>query len=128
MVTLFIDLKKAHDTVNHSILLEKLDSYGIRGITLKWFESYLNGRKQRVKIGSMFSEWQNVNIGVPQGSVLGSLLLLVYINNLPTVSSIMPSVLFAGDTCLTLADDNCVNLDNTFNSELKKNICMVNQK
>ena len=62
----------------------------------------------------------HVNIGVPQGSVLGSLLFLVYINNLPTVSSILHSVLFADDTCLTLADDNYSNLVNTFNSELKK--------
>ena len=120
VITLFIDLKKAYDTVNHNILLEKLESYGIRGIALKWFENYLNGRKQKVKIGSLFSEWQNVNIGVPQGSVLGSLLFLVYINNLPTVSSILHSVLFADDTCLTLADDNYSNLINTFNSELKK--------
>ena len=68
----------------------------------------------------MFSEWQNLNIGVPKESVLVSLFFLVYINRLPTVSSILHSVLFANDTCLTLADDNYSNLNNTFNSELKK--------
>ena len=56
LITLFNDLKKAYDTVNHSILLEKLECYGIRGNALKWFENYSNGRKQRIKIGSMFSE------------------------------------------------------------------------
>ena len=74
LITLFIYLKKAYDTVNHTILLEKLESYGIRGEALKWFQNYSNGRKQRVKIGSMFSERDNINIAVPQGNVLGSLL------------------------------------------------------
>ena len=106
--------------MNHNILLEKLEPYGIRGIALKWFENYLKRRKQRVKVGSMFSEWQNVNIGLPQGSVLWSLLFLVYINNLPTVSSILHSVLYANNTCLTSADDNYSNLFKTFNSELKR--------
>ena len=115
----FIYLKKAYDTVNHNILHERLESYGIKGIALKWMENYLNGRKQRVKICWVYSDWQNVNIGVRQGSVLGSLSFLVYINNFPPVSSILHSVLFADDTCLTLADDNYSNLINTFNSELK---------
>ena len=110
---------KVYDTLNRRILLEKLESYGIGGNALKWLENHLNGRKQRVKIGSMFSEWQTVNIGVRQGNVLGSLLFLVYINNLPTGSSILHSVLFAGDIFLTLADDNFSYLINTFNSELK---------
>ena len=80
---------------------------------MKWFESYLNGRKRRVKIGSTFSEWQNVSICVSQRSVLASLLFQVYINNLPTVASILYSVLFADDTCLTLVDENYSNLVNT---------------
>ena len=67
----------------------------------------------------MFSEWQNVYIVVLQGSVLGSLLFLVYINNLLTVSSIMHGVLFADDTCLTIADDSYSNLIKTFNLDMK---------
>ena len=80
---------------------------------------YFNGRKQRVKIGSMFSEWQNLNADVLEGNVLRSLLFLVYINNLSTVSSILKSVLLADDSCLTLVVENYSNPINTFKSELK---------
>ena len=80
-ITLFIDLKKAYDTVNHTILLGKSETNGTRGNALKWFGNYLNERKKRVQIGALFSEWQYVNIGVPQGIVSGSLLFIVYISN-----------------------------------------------
>ena len=105
--------------MNHSQLLEKFVSYGLRGNALKWFGNYLKGRKQRVKIGSMFSEWRIVSTGVTQGSMLGSLIFLLYIKNLPTVSSVLHSVFFADDTCPSLANNNYSNLINTFNSELK---------
>ena len=120
IIGLFVDLKKAYDTVNHSILLEKLHAYGIRGVTLNWFKNYLMGRKHRVKIGNNLSDWTDVTIGIPQGSVLGCILFLLYINDLPQTSSLLHTVLFADDTCFTLADSNLTNLINNFNRELNK--------
>ena len=70
----FIDLQKAFDTVDHTILLKKLENYGVRGLSNEWFQSYLSNRKQYVSINGFESNIQNISIGVPQGSVLGPLL------------------------------------------------------
>ena len=78
----FVDLKKAFDTVDHNILLKKLDYYGVRGIANEWFASYLKNRKQFVSIGGHISSTQVIQTGVPQGSVLGPLFFLLYINDL----------------------------------------------
>lgn len=96
------DFRKAFDSVNFDILLLKLEHYGIRGTALLWFESYLKHRLQRTKIttgsSSVYSEWGETSAGVPQGSILGPFLFLLYINDLPSNVSTASTTMFADDT------------------------------
>ena len=117
---LFIDLRKAFDTVNHIILLKKLKHYGIRDSVNNWFESYLSNRKQYVFVNGESSQLRNITCGVPQGSVLGPLLFLIYINDLPNISKKLDFYLFADDTNIYFEAENPVLLETILNKELKK--------
>ena len=99
--SLFIDLKKTFDTLDHKILLSKMEKYGISGNCYHWFQSYLSERLQCVHINDYTSDWLPIKTGIPQGSVLGPLLFLIYINNLKDVTSHSDVFLFTDDTNIT---------------------------
>ena len=108
------------DTVNHSILVAKLENYGIRGLINTWFKSYLRDHQQSIEIDNHISKEEKTLCGVPQGSVLGPLLFLLYINNIYKCSSEFTFYLFADDTSIIYANNNLRTLESTVNSELAK--------
>ena len=115
---IFIDLSKAFDTVNHEILLRKMEHYGIRGLSLDWFNLYLSNRKQYVYLNGEPSQLENITCGAPQGSVLGPLLFLIYINDLPYISEVLQFYLFADDT--NIYYESIDEVEKIINKELKK--------
>ena len=116
---IFLDLAKAFDSVSHDILLRKLEKYGIRGNVLKLFESYLTNRFQFVSLENSSSSLIRILFGVPQGSILGPLLFLIYINDLPDATSLYVK-LFADDTFLCVQNESVPVLESVVNSELTK--------
>ena len=100
---LFIDLKKAFDTIDHEILLSKLELYGFKGVSLNLFRDYLSDRTQVTVINNINSETSFISCGVPQGSILGPLLFLLYINDLPNCNLLSDVRMYADDTNLTFA-------------------------
>ena len=112
-------MSKAFDTVNHSILLSKLEHYGIRGVGHSWFKSYLDNRTQIVTVNGENSTELKIICGVPQGSILGPLLFLLYINDTYNFSEVLDFRLFADDTSILFAD-KCLNtIEQTVNYEMK---------
>ena len=117
---MFIDFAKAFDSIDHRILLKKLEKYGIRGLPLQLITSYLTDRKQTVRIGSSISSECIINRGVPQGSVLGPLYFLIFVNDMPRYLSNSYSILFADDCTLCYRGQSLNSTIELCNSELKK--------
>ena len=118
--SVFLDFAKAFNTVNHNILLEKLENYGI--MALNWFKSYLYKRQQVVKINNTYSQPMEINCGVPQGSVLGPLLYLMYINDISRTSNLLKFHLFADDTSIFYSDKDVNQIERVVNKELSKRV------
>ena len=115
---MFIDLKKAFDTCNFDILLAKLKHNGIRGTEQAWFRSYLSNRQQYVDINGNISSLETLPMGIPQGSVAGPILFLVFINDLPNASDLF-TILFADNTTLQCNSSCLHTLYSTVNYNLK---------
>ena len=116
----FIDLKKAFDTVDHNILLDKLNFYGFRGLINQWFSAYLNDRTQTTQIAGHISNRASISFGVPQGSVLGPLLFFLYVNDIHRCATKLKFYLFADGTNILFAEKNLKVTETVVNTELCK--------
>ena len=116
----FIDLKKVFDTIDHSLLIKKLNIYGIRGVASSWITSYLDKRSQYVYYNDVKSDTPDISCGVPQGSILGSKLFILYINDMVNVSKLFKFIIFADDTNLFCSNRDIVNLRIMVCHELSK--------
>ena len=118
-ISIFLDLTKAFDTTCHTILIDKMEHYGFRGLSNTWFSNYLKNRQQLVSINGIESDPREILMGVPQGSVLGPVLFLLFINCLPNAVSFL-TLLFADDTTFQMSGNNIQELFVNVNSELEK--------
>ena len=119
-LAIFIDLSKTFDTINHDILLHKLQLYGISGIRNSWFANYLSNRKQLTEIGNSKSSHKFLTTGVPQGSILGTILFLIYINDIKSCTNNKIILSYADDTTVYLSGPNTNEMIDIMNTELKK--------
>ena len=117
---LFLDIKKAFDTVDNNLLLQKLHRYGIRHNSFNILSSYLSGRTQRVKIRNKLSSTRDITMGVPQGSILGPILFIIYINDLPNISNEITCLSYADDTAIIFKNKSTEDLQNTVNDVTAK--------
>ena len=120
VIGVFLDLKKAFDTVNHTILMKKLEYYGIRGRIFNWLKSYLDNRKQYVHYNGYDSDKKTITHGVPQGSILGPLLFILYINDFSRSSDLLFSILFADDTSVFIEGTSYDKVIDIVNKELDR--------
>ena len=117
---IFMDLLKAFDTIDHENLLAKLYHYGFRGVSHAWFTNYLSNRKQMVLYNSTLSSCESIKCSVPQGSILGPLLFIIYMNDICFTSKLLSYILFADNTTLFYSNSNLDSLYDTVNGELKE--------
>ena len=118
MVSLFLDLSKAFDTVNHQILLNKLKFYGLQQSEYNWFQAYLSNRKQQVYVNVVACDSCVISTGVPQGSILGPWLFIIFINDLPKISTFFSTRLCADDTSSTASGSDLDSLFCEINNHL----------